>query len=203
MRHLKLSQAVFLAIGLTFASVAPAAAQNGSQTSSAPVPGLGGLIVWYICAKRKAQEIGGWLLYFYIQLYVGVIITLLIGLASFENYLPSTWVENRSLYPLFLLSVVPGLLILPIQLVAAERLRRSRDARWVRILRTVLWVELAAAALGAVIDSAEFPDNLASDVLAVVWPSIWLPYFYISKRVRKVFVTKDWIQVAPEAAAHS
>jgi hypothetical protein len=197
MRQLKPGQLAFLAVGLLFTSVAPAAAQNGSQTSSTSVPGLGALIMWYVCAKRKAQEIGGWLLYFYIQLYIGVIISLLVGLAAYENYLPSTWVENQSLYPLFLLSAVPGIVILPIQLVVAERLRKSRDVRFVRSLRTVLWVQLAAAVVGAVIDYAQFPDNLPLDVLAVIWPSVWLPYFHMSKRVKRVFETKNWVQMVP------
>ena len=197
MRQLRLGQRVFLAIGILLTAVAPVAAQNGSQNPSTPIPGLGALIMWYVCAKRKSQEIGGWLLYFYIQLYIGVIISLLVGLASYENYLPRTWVEDPSLYPLFLLSALPGIIVLPIELVAAERLRKSRDVRFVRTLRTVLWVQLAAAAVGGVIDSAQFPDNLPLDALAIIWPSIWLPYFYVSKRVKRVFETKDWIQVVP------
>ena len=197
MRLLKPGQLAFLAIGFLLTSVAPVAAQSGTQNPSTPVPGVGALIMWYVCAKRKAQEIGGWLLYFYVQLYIGVVISLLISLASYENFLPSTWVKNQSLYPLYVLSVVPGIVILPIQLVAAERLRKSRDVRFVRTVRTVLWVQLAAAAVGAVIDFAQFPDNLPFDALAVIWPSIWLPYFYMSKRVKRVFETKDWIQMVP------
>lgn len=167
------------------------------------MPGLGALIMWYVCAKRKAQEIGGWLLCFYIQLYLGVIIALVVNLASFENYLPSTWAEDRALYPLYLLSAVPGMLVLAIQLVVAEKLRRSRDMRFVKALRIVLWIQLAAVAVGAVIDWAEFPDNLPIDVLAVIWPVVWLPYFCVSKRVRRVFETRDWVSSATPTVSNA
>jgi hypothetical protein len=192
--------ALFLTIGLLCASVAPAAAQNASQSSSNPVPGLAGLVMVFICAKRKAEEIGGWSLYFYIQLYLGVILTVAMALAWFDNYLPGTWAANPSLYPLFLLSVVPGIFILPIELVTAERLRMTRDARFVGMLRAVLWVQLGAAVIGTAIDAANFPDSLPFDVVSLIWPTIWLPYFYISRRVKRVFVTKDWIVVEPQAA---
>ena len=29
------------------------------------------VLVIYVCVKRRPQEIGGWLLYYYIQLYIG------------------------------------------------------------------------------------------------------------------------------------
>lgn len=29
------------------------------------------LIIWFVCAIRRKKEIGGWLLYYYIRLYMG------------------------------------------------------------------------------------------------------------------------------------
>src|SRR5207253_8049083 len=89
---------------------------NKSSPTSSLGSLIGVLIVWYICSSRRKKEIGGWLLYFYIQLYVGVIVTVAIGLFSFRNYIPSTWATNPSLYPLFLLSTLPTLMLLPVQL---------------------------------------------------------------------------------------
>ena len=185
-------------------SVAPtmhAFAADSSQSLPAPVlnPLWWALIMWYVCSKRKTKEIGGWLLYFYTQLYVAVIGTVAISLFSFQNLLPSTWAANPSLYPLFLLSTLPTVIIGPVQLVVSEMLRRSREYRFVRALRTVLWIELAAAGVGTVIDWAQFPDNLPLDALSFIWPAVWLPYFYRSTRVTRVFKTKDWLAPIPSA----
>jgi hypothetical protein len=56
---------------------APVFAADGTG-QAAPVPGggIGALIMWYVCGSRKKQEIGGWLLYYYIQLYLAVIVSL-------------------------------------------------------------------------------------------------------------------------------
>ena len=172
------------------------------QTHTPPTPtGAIGLIIWLICAARRKREIGGWLLYYYIQLYMGLLVTLLVAAFSFHNYLPSTWATHISLYPLFLLSTLPALVILPLQLVFAERLRLSRDYRHVYSLRIVLWVDLAAAIIASIIDASFFKANLVFDVLALIWPLIWLPYFYKSKRVVRVFQTKDWLPTPPPVSA--
>jgi threonine/homoserine efflux transporter RhtA len=94
---------------------------------------------------------------------------------------------------------VPTDIILLIQVVTAERLRKSRNVRFVRMLRTVLWIDLAAAGVGLVIDMSEFPDSVPLDMLAVIWPAVWLPYFYRSKRVKRVFETRDWVPVVAAA----
>ena len=179
--------------------VAPLFADSGS--SSAPFPGgIGAIIMWYICSSRRKQEIGGWLLYFYIQLYIGVIITVVALAVSFKNYLPATWAAEPQLYPLFLLSMVPAVIIFPVQLVIAEKLRRSRDSHFVAMLRYALWADLLLTALATAIDQKYFPDNLALDIFAFIWPVIWIPYLHMSKRVKAVFVTKTWL-VPPVVAA--
>ncbi len=167
-------------------------ADSGSQSSPPPVSGCGGLILLYICSKRKEQEIGGWLLYYYIQLYLGLFVTVAMFAASFDNYRPDSWSGAPELYPWFLASTLPLLLLTPAELVVAEKLRRSRDPRFLKWLRAVLWAGLAVALLGGAIDMAKFPSNLLLDVIPLVWPLIWLPYFHRSTRVKKVFITKDW-----------
>ena len=177
-----------------------AIAADGGATQRAPTSGIGALVMWYICASRRKYEIGGWLLYYYIQLYIGVIVSVIIAIFSFRNYLPVTWAAKPSLYPLFLLSTVPQLFVLPVQLVAAEMLRKSRDYKYVGTLRLVLWIDLATAVVAAVIDLNSFKESLAFDVLALAWPAVWLPYFYVSKRVKRVFETKNWL-MGPSASA--
>lgn len=190
-----------LVLCLASLSIFPAFAASSGQPSPPAGSIIGGLVVWYICAKRKAREIGGWLLYLYIQLYVGVLIALFLNFLAIRNYLPSSWASNPGLYPLFLLSAAPGLIILLIQAVVAERLRRSRDVRFLRMLRTVFWIDLASVGVSFLIDSAEFRDSLPLDALHLIWPAIWLPYLYFSKRVKRVFETRDWIPAVPARQA--
>lgn len=179
--------------------ISQALAADGSN--SKPFSGIGligALIMLYICASRRKNEIGGWLLYYYIQMYIGVIIMVIVFLFSFNNYRPSSWSGNIGLYLLFLLSVIPILLLQPLQLIVAEKLRLSRDFQFLKYLRYVLWADLAFSAVSTIIDIGYFPSCVPFDVIGFLWPIIWLPYFYKSKRVRSVFETKDW--GAPVAA---
>jgi hypothetical protein len=168
-------------------------ADDANHTSPPPAGGCGALIMAYICSQRKKEEIGGWLLYYYIQIYIGLIATVGIFAVSLENYKPSAWSAAPALYPWFLLSAVPGILVVPAQVIVAELLRRSRSERFLRWLRVVLWIDAACALLAIAIDLTYFRDSLFLDILPVIWVTIWLPYFYVSTRVKKVFVTKDWL----------
>ena len=148
-----------------------------------------GLIPLLICVNRRTREIGGWLLYYYIQLYVAVVFILISTVLTVHDYLPPAWAAQPGLYPWFLLSIVPGRLVLLVQLVFAEMLRLSRDYRHVHALRLVLWADFAAAIIAIAIDVSFFKHKLILDILALIWPFIWLPYFYVSKRVVRVFRT--------------
>jgi len=165
------------------------------------LPGGGGcllgLIIIVVCAQRKKEEIGGWLLYYYIQLYIALVMTVVFTIIGIENYLPAMWAGEEGLYVLFLLSTVPGVLIVPLQLIAAERLRRGRRYERLGLLKTLLWADLFFSLIGLLIDLVYFRENVAFSVIALIWPLIWLPYFYRSKRVDRVFRTRDWLP-APE-----
>ncbi len=78
------------------------------------------------------------------------------------------------------------------QVVVATGLLRVRDWKWVKHLKAVLITNLVFAAIAIGIDAVHFQDSVAFDVLGLVWPTIWLPYFSRSTRVERVFKTKDW-----------
>jgi hypothetical protein len=181
-----------LAIVSAISVSAFAQAADASTPSRSPLGGLGTVVIWLICANRKKKEIGGWLLLFYIQMYGGALMTLIFTPVSISNYNPASWVETPALYPLFLISTLPGIVLRFVELFVAERARRGRSWTLIRTLRMLLWIDIGAAIVGALIDGAYFEDSLPLSVLALAWPSIWLPYFYFSKRVRRVFDIKDW-----------
>src|SRR5438093_13104775 len=94
-------------------------------------PPLGGLIwpiLWAIVSySRRKEEIGGWLFFYYGQLYLGSVLTVLLLLANFQ---PAD--------PLYLFTIVPLSPIIIDQPVVAHRLRRPRDAAYLIALRRVL-----------------------------------------------------------------
>jgi hypothetical protein len=185
---------LFAAAAATLCLSVPIIAADGAAKSPRiPGGGVGAIAIWYICSSRKNQEIGGWLLYYYIQLYLGVTVSLVLLAFSFQNYLPTAWDAQPLLYTLFLMSMLPTLALFAIQLVVAEKLRRSRDYEWLRRLRSVLWAGLAVAVLGFAIDYNYFEDSVVFDVVTLIFSTIWLAYFCVSRRVTRVFRTKDWV----------
>jgi hypothetical protein len=114
-----------------------------SESQRPPIPGaaVGALIMWWICSRRRQQPIGGWLLYYFIQLYLAFAFTLFMTLISLENYRPSAW-DDSNLYYLFLLSTVPGFMVEIAQAVVATGLLSVRDWRWVSYLKMALVVDL-------------------------------------------------------------
>jgi hypothetical protein len=168
------------------------------RTDTVPFTGIPvtWIILWLICYNRRKEDIGGWLLFYYIQLYLSIAITLLVLPFSLDSLLPSRWAGSPGLYALFLLANLPVLTTVIMQVVVAHRLRRSRDPVYLVPLRRILWAELLFSAVKLGIDIKFFQSTLEFDALAVLWAACWLPYFYRSIRVQHVFVTKDWQRIA-------
>lgn len=179
-------------IPLLFPAIAMA--ESGSSVSGAPVGLVGAIIMYLICSRRKAKEIGGWLLYYYIQLYIGAIFMVVLTIVSINNYNPSLWEEQKT-YMLFVFSTIPGIAIFLVQAGVATMAMKTRDYYWIKKLKLVLVLDLIFVLSAMVIDYQFFNDNLPFDVLGLIWPLIWLPYFSKSVRVEKVFVTKDRLTV--------
>ena len=153
-----------------------AMAESGSSVSGAPIGLVGALIMYLICSGRKAKEIGGWLLYYYIQLYIGAIFMVVITIVSINNYNPSLW-EDQKAYMLFLFLMIPEIAVFLVQAGVATMAMKTRDYYWVKKLKVVLVLDLIFVLSAMLIDYQFFKDNLPFDVLALIWPLMWLPYF--------------------------
>ena len=179
------------AFGLLALSL-PVFASTDTQNTSFAWGGIGvllTLVIWYVCASRTKEEIGGWLLYYYIRLYIGAITVVLVTVGARDNYLPKTWINEPDLYPFFLLTTVPGLLFYCAEFVVAEKLRMSRNYAYVPVLRYILFAGLASSLIAIAINIKYFEGFSAGvlNIMTVIWPVIWIPYFYFSKRVKSVF----------------
>ncbi|MEO6824864.1 MAG: DUF2569 family protein [Nitrosospira sp.] len=183
-----------IAFGLLTLSLPVYAATETIKSSLLSTIGiLLALMMWYVCVRRQKKEIGGWLLYYYIQLYIAAITVVLVTISTFDSYLPKTWINSPDLYPFFLLSTVPGLLLFFSQLVVAEKLRMSRNYAYVLILRYVLFADLAASLIAIIVNNKYFEGSSTAffNMVTMIWPIIWIPYFYFSKRVKGVFKNRD------------
>src|SRR3989442_15609274 len=114
------------------------------------VPPLGGLIwpiLWAIVSySRRKEEIGGWLFFYYGQLYLGSVLTVLLLLANLQ---PGD--------PLYLFTIVPLSAIIIAQAVVAHPLRRAPQAAYLIPPGRILWAHVFFAITKSAINSKYSP----------------------------------------------
>lgn len=164
-------------------------AANNTYTPTLP---LGWLVAWLICSRRKEQAIGGWLLFFYWQLYSGILMTVVFFAINFQSYVPENF-DHPTTYYLFLISAVPGILILGLQVAVGTMLLSVRTPDMLRLLRWLMGGGVIAAFIGTMIDFKYFPGNAGLGIFLTLLPEVlWLAYFLKSRRVHHVFEAGDW-----------
>jgi hypothetical protein len=183
-------------------------AQSDSSSSSKTTSGGGGaLIAYLICNSQKRRPIGGWLLYFYIQLYFGALLSIFILLGAIKNFDPSLW-EDKALYSLYLFSTIPSYLAILAEVIVGSMLiaNRFRNRQTVTWLKIVLAASFLFSILGMTIDYYHWQENSTMDFLMALMSLLWLFYFIKSLRVRLVLTENNWdpsiiypLSVTPEA----
>jgi hypothetical protein len=172
-------------------AASPAFAASG-DTPRQPLAGGGLLVTLAIVYLSRRRAIGGWLLYFYVQLYLSLAVSMIFIPQVISNLNPRQW-DNSFLYVMFFLSVVPVLLVEVIEVIVATRLLFRRNENSVRVLRNTLVALVITSAAAIAIDLGYFRDaSLFFDVLTLAFAIIWTLYFSRSKRVRSVFIDNKW-----------
>jgi hypothetical protein len=183
-------------IGVFTLLVTGAALAASTDGPRQPVAGAGLFIAFAIAYLSRRRAMGGWLLYFYIQLYLSLSFSLIFVPQVLANLNPSQW-DNSFLYVMFFLSVVPVLITEVIEVFAATRLLLRRNERNVKFLRNALLALVATSAIALAIDVAYFKDPaLFFDILMFVFATIWALYFSKSRRVKLVFIERNWVYTA-------
>src|SRR6266568_7298103 len=96
---------------------------TADQHTTTPTLPVGWLVMWWLCARRKNEPIGGWLAYYYYQLYLGVIISIgMVAGLNIHSYVPENFSGQSKVFYMFLLSTLPGLLLLFFEVAAASYL---------------------------------------------------------------------------------
>lgn len=165
-----------------------------AASNSTPIAGSGALWVAFAIAYfTRRQAFGGWLLYYYLQLYGTVAITALLSAVMGLNLASSGW-EDKALYSLFLISVLPYYLLKAAEIIIASALflRKYRLQKLVNYLRLTILGQIVASGISLFIDYSHFPDDLGLTVLILLFSIIWFLYFTNSFRVHWVLTHPEW-----------
>lgn len=108
-----------------------------------------------------------------------------------QSYVPESF-DDRHRYFLSLMSIVPNLIVLALEIAVATMLVSVRTWDLLRLLRGLMIAGLIFAAIGTLIDVNYFPDNLPFDALTIIPAAVWLAYFFRSRRVKHIFMVHDW-----------
>lgn len=150
-----------------------------------------GLLFALLCWFRRKEEIGGWLMFFFYQVYAGMFLSVLIVAKQIVVYMPRPW-KNETNHIFFIMAAIPRLLGFLMILIIATILLKKRELSWLSKLRLVMGIELTLMACSLLIDVYRFPSAFTFNLTQAILLSLWLTYFYQSQRVHQVFVTHDW-----------
>ena len=70
--------------------------------------------------------------------------------------------------------------------------KRQREWRWVSGLRYALITYAFVTVVKLLVDIFHFPEAVTRDTLSLAFPLVWVVYFQMSIRVRRVFLEKSW-----------
>lgn len=191
---------------VVLAAIPALAAKSYSPSYVPGLVALGPLWMYWLCNSQKHKSIGGWLLYFYIQIYVGVALVFAVFLVSSLPLLEGSRWTDQTAFALFTLKSILPIVMITAQAIIATVLLKKREWMMVNLLRGVFVADLLSAMFCVAIDAIYWPSMLVRGTAALLWPIIWLGYFSYSKRVQRVFKTHDWesvaaaqVPIAPEA----
>lgn len=169
----------------------PLAAMLASSGNQATPMLPGGLIAWFVCNGCKRSPIGGWLLFYFWQLYSSLFMSAVLLAGNIQSYVPENF-DSETRFALFLASVVPVLILLLMQVAIATQALSVRTPDMLNLLRWILFAQVIASTLGVILDAMYFPDNQVFSIIGLIQEALWLAYFLKSTRVRHVFNLQDW-----------
>jgi len=174
---------VFLVSSLSASPVY--AASSDIATAIAPIAPL--FFILFIAYLTRRVSIGGWLFYYYFNLFGAFVFIVFIG-STILDLNPKGW-EDTTLYILNVISSVPIFLTKILETIFAIRLLipSQRNSKNVRVLRHVLLASVVSYFIAVAIDYYYFPDNVVFSLIGLAGASIWTLYFFVSYRVKYAF----------------
>ncbi len=150
------------------------------------------LIYIGVCWALKRKEFGGWLLYFYGWMFLMSYLYLREFLRQLDSYLPNAQIDKPRQLAL-VVTVIPRLLAMLAVLLVMIILVIKRDNIWLQRLKVMLGITIVVAAISVFLDGTYFPNTVSANLRRLIMLGVWLIYLSVSRRVRRVFITKDWL----------
>ncbi len=147
---------------------------------------------------RRKEEIGGWLLVFFSQIYVGAVVVLLGSIPIVAKAFPATPAVARPGSKLVVVITLLRLAAYAIVAVVSTFLLREHNSVWVERLRFTLVASLLLNGITLIFDILYFPHTLVRNLSGWLVLLAWLIYFFVSARVKMVFFSKTWGQMPAE-----
>ncbi len=151
-----------------------------------------GIIACIVCNLLKRSEFGGWMLFFYWQLYSGAVLTVFLFLRDFQAYVPENFATHTSAHHWLMITAVSTITVLALQIAVGTMLIVVRSWDMLQFLRILLVAQVAAMLAALVVDVIYLPNYVAFRVGGLISEGIWMAYFFQSDRVRHVFKCHDW-----------
>lgn len=147
--------------------------------------GLLALACAMVAVARRNRPIGGWLLYFFCQVVLGL--ALIAASTHWQNYLSVEWIDPAR-YFLFVLSSLSRIILFVAIAVICILAVDTRAWRWIVALEYALATYAFVTILKLPVDIYCFPSATSRDTLSLAFPVVWMVYFAVSRRVRRVFL---------------
>ena len=183
---------------LYWVPVASAADASTTATTTTPSFGVVFLLIAYLTRRR---EIGGWLMLYFWGTFSGAVLTIVLVGLSIGGLAPSKWTAVATSH--YIYAVISGLLpvaFIIAQAVVAGMLLFKKDLATVKLLRYVLIGYIISNAIAVGLNYIIYIKPLNESVLNIystIIACIWLTYFYVSTRVKSVFIDHTWTYVPP------
>lgn len=149
------------------------------------------IAVIVVCATGRRRAIGGWLLYFYYWILL-VLFNSLRGIAQHLNVFRPSFGSGSVNHEALVLAIFPRLLVYSVVAAIGVVLLVRREWAWIERLRVALIAGVVIAGLSVWLDVLYFPKSTRFNAVRWIGLCFWLGYFFVSKRVHRVFRTHDW-----------
>lgn len=151
-----------------------------------------GIIAAIVCNMRKRSEFGGWLLFFYWQLYSGGVYSALVFCRNFQFYVPENFASHAPVHHWLMITAVSTLVILALQAAVGTMLIVIRSWDMLQFLRILLAAQVVAMLAALMVHANYLPNDIAWSAGGLISELSWTAYFFRSNRVRHVFKGHDW-----------
>ena len=148
------------------------------------------LIMVLVSFAKRRNAMGGWLLYF----YYWICTSLLVRFAEVVWY-PETFLTTNlkpDLHLALIMTTLPRFIANLVLVIAALVLAKKREWSWVERVRFWLIITTLCTGISLGIDQYYFPKSVPVNATRFAGFLTWTMYFFVSRRIHSVFLTKTW-----------